>query len=58
MNEIVPSHYPQKEPLSNAPRGIVVWPNGLAGDPVVYPIGDTDEETERIRERLEGALGL
>ena len=58
MERSVSVTYLQKEPLSNPPRCILEWPDGLAGDPVVYPIRDTDEDTERIRERLEEVLGL
>lgn len=32
------------------------WPNGLDFPPVIYPMGDTDRETDAIRELLEKAL--
>jgi len=37
-------------------RAIVDWPKGLSSKPVIFPIGDTFEESEQIREHLEGML--
>lgn len=48
-------------PLAKLPLGpaqaIIRWPEGLSGEPVIFPMGETFEESERIREILEGLLG-
>jgi hypothetical protein len=38
------------------PSAIVRWPEGLSGAAVVYPLGESDVETEEIRMRLEKVL--
>jgi len=48
--------YRTKSPLSNSkdtPWVIIRFPNGINGLPVVYPCGDSYEETEKVRELIE-----
>ena len=45
--------YPLGEPLSNPPQVVVQWPRGLSGPPGVYPLGNSDEESEVLRGLLE-----
>ena len=46
--------YAHAERLSNGQRvsAVVEWPEGLSGVPVIYPMGSSAEESERIREFL------
>lgn len=50
--------YPLEETLSNPRmfRAVVDWPEGLSGTPIVYPLGNTAEQADQIREALEQAL--
>ena len=52
------SSYARAERLSNGQRisAIVEWPCGLSGVAVLYPMGDSFEESEMIRGLLEGLL--
>jgi hypothetical protein len=38
-------------------QAVVIWPNGIRGAAVLYPLGATDEETELIRRMLRKAIG-
>ena len=61
----VNSSYAIGKKLSTPPRAVVEWPEGLMGPPIIFPMGQTFEESEEIRrlfERLlqtakEGAVG-
>ena len=46
--------YSTGEDLSNPPKVVVEWPKGLSNQPVVYPLGGSFEESEKIRRLLEG----
>jgi len=37
---------------------VIVWPSGIQGrkEPIIYPLGMTDKETEAIRDYLERKL--
>jgi len=50
--------YRTKPPLSNSdtPWVIIKFPSGLNGPPVIYPCGNSHEETEKVRELIENAL--
>ena len=50
--------YRTKPFMSNPdlPWVIIKFPSGLNGLPVVYPCGNTHEETEKVREFIEKAL--
>lgn len=41
---------------SQAPRALVIWPEGLSERPQIFPLGATDAETDSIRRHLERAL--
>jgi hypothetical protein len=47
---------PTSSPPAPLPSAIVRWPQGLSGAAVVYPLGESDVETEEIRTRLEKVL--
>ncbi len=40
--------------MSNPPHAIIKWPEGLSGVPVLYPMGDSFEQSEKIRELFAG----
>jgi len=50
--------YLTKVPLSTpiVPWVTIMFPHGLDGPAVIYPCGDTHEETEKVRELIENAL--
>ncbi len=48
--------YSTDEDLSNPPSVIVEWPGGLSNQPMVYPLGNSLEQSEEIRRLLEGLL--
>ncbi len=50
------SLYPSCKALSNPPRAVIEWPEGLVGVPVIYPMGSSAEESERIREFVKERL--
>jgi hypothetical protein len=37
-------------------QGLIVWPHGIRGAAVIYPLGATEEETEVIRRMLNKAI--
>lgn len=52
--------YRKQPPLSRSsdtPWVIVKFPNGVEGLPVIYPCGNTHEETEKVRVLVEKAFG-
>ncbi len=48
--------YPSGEALSNVPQVVIQWPEGLENPAVLYPLGDSEEESEAIRGMLVGLL--
>ncbi len=47
--------YSTDKDLSN-PKVVVEWPEGLSSPPVVYPLGNSLEQSEEIRRLFEGLL--
>jgi hypothetical protein len=39
-------------------QAVILWPSGIRNEPVIYPLGATDEETEAIRRLLKRMLKL
>jgi len=39
------------------PRVVVEWPRGLSGVPVIFPMGRSYEENQKIRQLIEIVLG-
>lgn len=54
--EKVASSSNANNPGSQAPRALLIWPEGLSERPEIFPLGETDTETETIRRYLEQAL--
>ena len=52
-NPVVDSTYLESGRLSNSPRALIDWPKGMSGNPVIYPLGGSLEETQKIRRLLE-----
>ncbi len=47
--------YSTDEDLSN-PKAVLEWPQGLSSPPVVFPLGNSFEQSEEIRRLFEGLL--
>jgi hypothetical protein len=46
--------YRESESLSKGhPKAVIEWPDGLAGPPTIFPLGESFEESEELRRRLE-----
>ena len=49
---------PERDGERKYPRAIIEFKNGLNGEPVIFPLGETAEDSEAILDLLARALGV